>query len=110
MSSYRKLDNSELLLEDFGRQPYLKQLNLTDSRTKTKMTQYVKMNYSSETRYSQDLWRCDSCRSKIDSQNHVLRCSSYASLRKGKDLSSDADLCSYLQKVFEIRHELNFLK
>ena len=56
MSSYRKLENSELLLEDFGRQPYLKQLNLTDSRTKfkyqTKMTQYIKMNYSSETRYS----------------------------------------------------------
>jgi hypothetical protein len=52
MSSYRKLDNSELLLEDFGRQPYLKQLNLSDSQTKfkyrTKMTQYVKMNYLSE--------------------------------------------------------------
>ena len=114
MSSYRKLENSELLLEDFGRQPYLKQLNLTDSRTKfkyrTKMTQYVKMNYSSETRYSEDLWRCDSCRTKIDSQNHVLWCSSYASLREGKDLSSDGDLCSYLQKVFEIRHELNILK
>ena len=103
MSSYRNLENSEL-----------KQLNFTDSRTKfkyqTKMTQYVKMNYSSETRYSEDLWRCDSCRSKIDLQNHVLWRSSYASLREGKDLSSDADLCSYLQKVFEIRHELNILK
>jgi hypothetical protein len=31
MSSYRKLENSELLLEDFGRQPYLKHLNLTET-------------------------------------------------------------------------------
>ena len=114
MDSYRKLENSELLLEDFRRQPYLTELNLADCRTKfkyrTKMTQYIKMNYSSEIRYSEDLWRCDSCRTKIDSQSHVLWCSSYASLREGKDLSSDADLCSYLQKVMEIRHERNISK
>ena len=114
METYRKLEESELLAEDFGRQPYLKELNLEGARTKfkyrTKMTQFVKMNYSSDPKYSEDLWRCQSCRTKIDSQNHVLWCPSYANLREGKDLDSDKDLCEYLQEVFRIRHKLEIMK
>ena len=50
---YRKLEESEILKEEFGRQPYIKQLDLANVRTKfkfrTKMTQHVKMNFSSST-------------------------------------------------------------
>ena len=114
LSKYRKLEESEFLEEEFGRQPYTKQLDLASVRTKfkfrTKMTQYVKMNFSNSTQYSEDLWRCDSCRTNIDSQNHVLWCGSYASLREGKDMRKDEDLCTYLQEVFKIRHKLEILK
>ena len=114
LSKYRKLEDSEFLEEEFGRQPYTKQLDLASVRTKfkfrTKMTQYVKMNFSNSTQYSDDLWRCDSCRTNIDSQNHVLWCGSYASLRQGKDMRKDEDLCTYLQEVFKIRHKLEILK
>ena len=111
---YSKLEDLELETEKCERKPYVKQLNLSSVRTKfkyrTKMTQHVKMNFSSSIKYSEDLWQCDSCRSKIDTQSHVLWCSSYASLREGKDLKSDRDLCNYLQEVFKIRHKLEIRK
>ena len=114
MTKLTKTENSELVGEEFGRKPYLKQLNLSDARTKfkyrTKMTQYVKMNYSSSAQYAEDLWRCQSCQSKIDTQSHVLWCSSYSSLREGKNLDKDEDLCNYLQEVFKIRHNLEIMK
>jgi len=114
MKRLKKLKNSELSSESFGRQPYLKQLNLAGVRTKfkfrTMMTQHVKMNYSSMPKYSEDLWKCDSCRTKIDTQSHVLWCPSYSNLREGKNLDSDKDLCEYLQEVFKIRHKLELLK
>ena len=114
LSTYRKLEESEVLEEEFGIQPYIKQLNLANARTKfkfrTKMTQHVKMNFSNSKQYTEDLWRCDSCRSMIDTQSHVLWCASYSSLREGKDMEKDEDLCAYLQEVFKIRHKLEILK
>ena len=111
---YKKLEESEVLKEEFGRQPYIQQLDLANTRTKfkfrTKMTQHVKMNFSSSTLYTEDLWRCDSCRNMIDTQSHVLWCESYSGLREGKDLEKDEDLCAYLQEVFKIRHKLEILK
>jgi hypothetical protein len=99
METYRKLEETELLAEDFGRQPYLKKLNLEGARTKfnyrTKMTQFVKLNYTSDPKYSED---------------HVLWYPSYASLREEKDLDSDEDLCAYLQEVFRIKHILEIMK
>ena len=109
-----KLENSDLIKEEFERKPYLKELDLSSVRTKfkfrTKMTQFVKMNYSSSIEYSEDLWRCQSCRTKIDTQTHVLWCPEYSSLREGKNLDSDKDLCEYLQAVFRIRQKLEILK
>ena len=110
---YKKLEESKVLKEEFGRQPYIKQLDLANVRTKfkfrTKMTQHVKMNFSSSTLYT-DLWQCDSCRNMIDTQSHVLWCENYSGLREGKDLEKDEDLCAYLQEVFKIRHQLEILK
>ena len=103
-----------MVQEESGRKPYLKELDLSSVRTKfkfrTKMTQFVKMNYSSSIEYSEDLWRCQSCRTKIDTQTHVLWCPEYMSLREGKNLDSDKDLCEYLQAVFRIRQKLEILK
>ena len=114
MSKSAKLCESQLPIEDFGRKEYLNELHLESARTKfkfrTRMTQFVKMNYSSSVEYSEDLWRCHSCRTKIDTQTHVLWCPVYAPLREGKDLESDEDLCEYLQAVFRIRQKLEIMK
>ena len=114
IQTYRKLEKSDLLTEAAGRQPYTKDLQLSDARIKfkhrTQMSQYVKMNFSSDVKYAEELWRCNSCETSIDSQSHVLWCPSYASLREGKDLDSDQDLCEYLREVFKIRHNLEILK
>ena len=114
MSKYRKLDDSEMLNETFERKPYLRQLNLESARTKfkfrTKMTRFVKMNYSSSVEYTEDMWRCDSCRTKICTQSHVLWCSAYSSLREEKDLNKDEDLCNYLREVHKIRQKLEISK
>jgi hypothetical protein len=96
-------DNSKELKEELSKYR-------TKFKFRTKMTQYVKINFSNSTQYSEDLWCCDSCRTNIDSQNHVLWCGSYASLREGKDMRKDDDLCTYLQEVFKIRHKLEILK
>ena len=110
IQTYRKLEKSDLLTEAAGRQPYTKDLQLSDARTKfkhrTQMSQYVKMNFSSDVKYAEELWRCNSCETSIDSQSHVLWCPSYASLREGKHLDSDQDLCEYLREVFKTRHRL----
>ena len=46
MLKSKKLEDSDLIKEDFGRKPYLEELNLTSARTKfkfrTKMSQFVK--------------------------------------------------------------------
>ena len=97
MEKYRKLEDSEMLNENFERKPYLRQLNLESARTKfkfqTKMTRFVKMNYSSSEEYTEDMWRCYSCRTKICTQSHLLYCAAYSSLREGTDLDKDEDLC-----------------
>ena len=108
------MEDSDLPKEEFGRKLYLEELDLTSARTKfkfrTKMSQFVKMNYSSSPEYSQDLWRCHSCRTKIDTQAHVLWCPEYSTLREGKSLESDQDLCDYLREVFRIRQKLEIIK
>ena len=70
----------------------------------------VKFNYKSDKQYSHDLWQCSSCQSSIETQDHVLFCPSYATLREGKDIGNDKDLSDYLKKVLIIREKLNLTK
>ena len=56
------------------------------------------------------LWRCSSCQTRIETQDHVLFCPSYAQLREGRSLESDKDLTDYLMKVLIIREKLNIIK
>ena len=69
------------------------------------MLQNVKMNYMSDFRNIQGLWRCSSCEVSID-MGHVLWCPSYQELRSAKDLKNDKDLSKYLHDVLVIRSKL----
>ena len=105
---YKKLKNSELASEDFGRKEYISNLNLQQARTKFKfrcsMTQHVKMNQKSNRVYEDALWRCEECGLQ-DTNPHLLWCSGYENLRDGKNLNDDKQLCDYLHRIFMSRNE-----
>ena len=66
------------------------------------MTQYVKMNYKNDKEYARQLWKCGKC-GMMDSQSHLLFCSSYSNIRQDKDLSNNKDLCKYLHEILQSR-------
>ena len=68
------------------------------------MTQHVQMNQKSSPHYAENLWRCEECGLQ-DTNSHLLWCTGYESLREGKDLQCDRQLCEYLQKIFLSRTE-----
>ena len=86
----------------------VKNLDLQQARTKfkfrTSMTQHVKHNQKNNESYAAALWKCEECGLQ-DTNLHLLTCTGYESLREGKDLSVDKQLCDYLQKIFIIRNE-----
>ena len=62
------------------------------------MTQYVKLNYQNDNKYSRTLWKCDDCL-KMDSESHLLGYESYKKLRKNQNLKNNRDLYHYLQDI-----------
>ena len=71
---------------------------------------HIKRNFRHDPAYTKDSWKCDSCRTNIDTQSHMLWCEAYKELRIDKDLQSDKDLTKYIQEVQEIRMKLNLIK
>ena len=69
-----------------------------------------KFNYKNDPVNSAMLWRCDSCQTSIDTQDHILWCPSYSELREGKDIKKDSDLIEYVKKVLKIRDKLKITK
>ena len=99
--------------ESYKVKDYLKAMDISDARTKFKLrTQMIncKFNYKSDPANSAALWRCDSCQTSIDTQDHILWCPSYAELREGKDINKDSDLIDYIKKVLKIRDKLEITK
>ena len=105
-NSYKKMKDKVKDDETFECKDYLAQLPLSQARTmfqhKYSMTENVKMNYKGDPTYAKSLWKCQECGNQ-DSEKHLLWCSGYAELRKDLDLDVDKDLCSYLQKIIQIR-------
>ena len=110
IKNYKKLDYFEMEKEEFKTKPYLTALNLADSRLKfalrTKMARTVQANFKGNPMYKSNEWKCHDCK-VLDTQEHIVRCPVYTSLRNGKDLESDKDLVDYFRKVIEIRNKDN---
>ena len=99
--------------ETFEKKIYLDTLVPANARQLFKFRSKMfdaKYNYKSDKTYSAELWRCESCQSCIETQDHVLYCPSYTTLREGKDINCDQDLSEYLKKVLIIRSRLNLTK
>ena len=92
--------------ETFECKQYLSTLPIEKGRTlfkhKFKMTENVKINYKKDAGFADSMWKCSSC-SNQDTESHLLWCPGYADMRNGLNLNEDADLCSYLQKIFSVR-------
>ena len=108
-TKYEKLNYDDLKEETYEVKEYLKTMNLYDVRMKfairSKMVKKVAFNYSSDPKYSSQLWHCTHC-DRMDSQTHILSCDSYQYLRSGKDLSSDKDLVTYFREVISLREKI----
>ena len=108
--SFKKMKNKIEDSEKFKFKDYLSNLPLSQARTmfkhKYSMTENVKMNYKGDPTFTKLLWKCQDCMNQ-DTEIHLLWCPAYEDLRMGMDLSSDKDLCSYLQKVIQIRCKEN---
>ena len=66
-----------------------------------------KMNFLNNPVFKAEMWQCDSSRSCVDSQSHILYCTAYQQLRVGKFLISDQNIVSYFKEVLAIRLKLN---
>ena len=96
--------------EKFELKDYLKNMPLSQARTlfkhKNLMTENIKMNYKGDPGYKRSLWKRGKCLNQ-DTERHLLWCAGYKELRQGLDLDSDRDLCSYLQKINQLRCKEN---
>ena len=101
-SKYEKLEYDELKEETYDVKEYMKTMNLYDEFSiRSKMA----FNYSSDPKYSSQLWHCTHC-DRMDSQTHILSCDSYQYLRNGKDIASDKDNVTYFKEVISLREKI----
>ena len=109
---YTKLDYEQLKDEKFEMKDYVKFMKMNDGRLRfqirSKMVKNIAFNYSSDPKFSSQLWHCTHC-DHMDSQSHVLTCESYKFLREGKDLNSDLDLVKYFRDVLALREKTKHL-
>ena len=103
---YKKIDAHKMENEEFGRKPYLSNLDIHSARMKfgiqTKMVRSVKLNYKNDPANKKKMWKCDDCQS-IDSQDHILWCPAYSLFRHEKNLEDDKDLTRYFLQVLRFR-------
>ena len=76
---------------------------------RTHMTD-VKFNYKNDKKNYENLWKCESCLSAIETQSHILWCPAFSDLRIGKDIDNNKHLVDYLNEIMKIRENLNHLK
>ena len=108
-----KLIECDMKNEEFETKMYIREMKMEDARIKFKLrTKMInaKFNYKNDPMNAQTLWRCDSCQSAIDTQNHILWCPAYSDLRDGKDINNDTDIIEYFKKVMKIRDKLKINK
>ena len=75
--------------ETFEKRTYLEDMTMADAQTYfkygTNMTD-VKFNFKNDKKFTNELWKCDSCMTAIESQSQILWCPAYQDLRSGKSL------------------------
>ena len=73
----KKLKDGPMRDELFEKRKYFDELSLSNARHNFKFRSQMfeaKFNYKHQQNYAEELWRCSSCLSSIDTQSHVLFC------------------------------------
>ena len=109
MSTLNKLNNKLLSEEKYEMKPYFRELNVMEARLKfrirSSMVPSVKMNFSSDKKFQQELWECQHC-AYIDTQSHIISsCPAYEQLRINKNLENDKDLVQFFKEVLQMRDD-----
>jgi hypothetical protein len=111
--NFKKFKNTETLSEEFGIKQYIKELTVYEARNlfkhRSKMTQYIKMNYKNDPIYAKKLWKCDDC-GKMDSESHLMWCEAYEKWSENKNLNNNKDLCKYLHDILKHRTKKDLKK
>ena len=107
MKTKKKMDEKTLAEEKFELKPYFTELNVSQARLKfqirSSMVKSVKMNFSSDPKYSHELWKCPHC-DFVDTQWHIIStCPAYKHLRVNKNFENDKDLVKFFQEVITMR-------
>ena len=132
---YKKIDYEAFLKEPFVPKDYFKSLSVAFSRLQFKIfarvTPKIASNFHRDPRYKSINYRCVGCsvgvtggaggvtdggggnvsgsgvdlNDSLDSESHVLRCFAYAKERQNLDLTVQADMLQYFQRVIDRRIE-----
>ena len=106
IKTYKKIDYLALKDENFETKQYFFDMPLEKARMKfaldTKMLKGVKMNFSSEPMYEDNLWQCNFCL-RVESTRHIKNCPYFEEQRMNKNLNNDNDIIAYFQEVMIIR-------
>ena len=103
--------------DKFRRQSYLSEMNVLDARLmfkiRTNMVPTVQMNFMSDAGFEENLWTCSGCshlsssvsviHGNRDTQQHIVTCPGYTSLRDGRNLNCESDLVNYFRDVLKVR-------
>ena len=112
----KKLPNNKKLVENmnnekFERKCYINDMTMKEAQTYFKYRTHMinaKFNYKNDKNYREELWRCDSCKSAIDTQSHILMtCPGYQHLRVNKNFDNDHDLVKFFQQVIDLRESVD---
>ena len=107
MRTYKKIDYKHFETRSLEPQPYLKSMSTANARLRFKiwarMTPTVRMNFRNNREYRCKGWACPDCQAP-DTQEHVLACNAYSSMREEKNIEDDSDLVEYFNLV--IAHRL----
>ena len=74
--------------EEFKMKEYIKMKSIENARTMFRIRSSmvdVKFNYKNDKRYSHELWKCEGCKSAIETQSHIINCPAFANFKGKKD-------------------------
>ena len=119
---YKKINHENVSNDSFKMKDYFKTLNIRQARLQfkinSKMTPKVAANFHRNPQYREIDYMCVGCSvgrgsdggtegqtRNLDSEDHILRCNSYADLRLNLDLNVQCDMLKYFQLVIDRRIE-----
>ena len=107
MRNQKKINNEEILDEQFELKDYMTNLTYEDAvikfKLRAKVLKSIKTHFKSDPVFVEELWSCKEC-SLLDTTSHLInKCVLFDEEREGLDLGEDEDLIFFFKRVLEKR-------